>query len=208
MTACSGRLASGSGHAGSGDGGDGQDASTLDDANESDDSTADSPLPVLPDGPESTDDAPVPIEYDGSTRGCGGVCSASAPVDVISQLAGAWAQCGGQLGLVGPNMGGFPTDTAGMEFDGSGGVYVLVADGAGSLSRGVGPQYDWSVMLVPPPSNSPPNEVGLQFNGGGYLLFYDAMFFPAADGCPAAMHFVNDTSGEPTYASDFVQVGL
>jgi hypothetical protein len=167
-------------------------------------------------------EAGTPVaDASGGSSSCGAVCAgvtlAEAPVSSIATVSGTWSLCGGQLPIQGRDLDGFPADTAGIQFDPTtNSAYVLVAGDGGILQRGVGPTYQWSVTVNMPLQSLNPNITDFGFHnpvvsssidgGSHYPAVYDVTFFPAADGCAAAMHMTNVYPGMPAYQSDFVLV--
>jgi hypothetical protein len=169
----------------------------------------DSPAPL--DAPVTEMDSGPPIlDAPAPPNGCGGVCSGvtepSAPITSVDDLAGRWSLCAGYVAPLPAGIGGFPQDTAGVEFQG-GTAYLLVAGSGGHLVRGAGLQYVWPAALNSPWSESGATVLNLSNTFTNGLIAFVATLIPAADGCAADLHLVCSTSGVAPYQADLLATG-
>jgi hypothetical protein len=146
-------------------------------------------------------------------NGCGGVCSGmtmtpGGSISTVATFSGSWALCSGQLDVAGPYNGGFPDDTAGIQFDmTSNTAYLLVKNAADELVQGAGLQYQWQVTMdAVTISNGNTNNLSFSNTFTNGLLYYVFTYFPASDGCSSALSLASITSGLPANEPNFVLV--
>jgi hypothetical protein len=78
----------------------------------------------------------------------------------------------------------------------------MVKDAKGNLSAGVGPTYVWQVVLNPVSTSNGATTISFSNTATNALTYYTVAYFPASDGCPAALITNCITSGvEPVQAS-------